>query len=320
MHGPLDQARTAGATARTMPAGSANAASRRNALSVDVEEYFQVSAFERHVTSADWDRWPSRVALSTGKLLDLFADAGVKATFFTLGWVAERHPALIRRMVAEGHELGCHGYCHVRITAQTPAEFRADLARSKALLEDAGGIAVQGYRAASFSITRANLWAFAEIEAAGFRYSSSVYPVHHDLYGIPDAPRRPFRPIGTTALVEIPVSTLRVGGHNLPAGGGGYFRLLPYGLSRALVRRINQREGRAANMYFHPWEFDPEQPRPPGLGLKTRFRHYLNQGRTLSRMRALVRDFAWGPFRDIYADALAGRDLITTGSDLVAGS
>jgi polysaccharide deacetylase family protein (PEP-CTERM system associated) len=143
--------------------------------------------------------------------------------------------------------------------------------------------------------------------------------VHHDLYGIPDAPRRPFRPVGTETLVEIPVSTLRLGRHNLPAGGGGYFRLLPYALSRALVRRINEHEGFAANMYFHPWEFDPEQPRPPGLGLKTRVRHYLNQGRTLTRMRALVSDFAWGPFREVYADALAGRDLIISGSDLVAG-
>lgn len=289
-----------------------------NALSVDVEEYFQVSAFERHVPSADWDGWPSRVDISTAKLLDLFAEQGVKATFFTLGWVAERHPSLIRRMIADGHELGCHGYCHTRITTQTPAAFRADLAHSKALLEEAGGVLVSGYRAATFSITRANLWAFAEIESAGFAYSSSVYPVYHDLYGIPDAPRQPFRPIGTTRLVEIPVSTLLLGRRNIPAGGGGFFRLLPYAVSRSLVRRINAVEGSPANMYFHPWEFDPEQPRPPGLSLKTRVRHYLNQGRALARLRMLVQDFAWGPFREVYAEALAGRGLRDEGSDLIA--
>lgn len=284
-----------------------------NALSVDVEEYFQVSAFEANIAVSDWSAWPSRVEFATGRLLEVFAETGVHATFFTLGWVAERSPALLRRMVAEGHEVACHGYQHTRITTQTPDALRADLARSKALLEDAAGVAVDGYRAASFSIDRSNLWAFAEIEAAGFAYSSSIYPVHHDLYGIPDAPRRPFRPPGTSRLIEIPVTTVRLGGRNLPAGGGGYFRLLPYFVSRAMLRHVNLREGLAANMYFHPWEFDPEQPRPAGLPLKTRFRHYLNQGRALTRMRRLVRDFAWAPFREVYANAIAGHGVADSG-------
>lgn len=277
-----------------------------NALSVDVEEYFQVSAFEKHIDSKDWSNWPSRVCFQTERLLDLFADCDARATFFTLGWVAERHPALIERMVRDGHEVGCHGYCHIRITNQTREEFRTDIARSKALLEDAAGVPIQGYRAASFSVTRDNLWAFDEIEAAGFSYSSSIYPVHHDLYGIPDAPRVPFAVGSAKRIVEIPVSTMRIGGHNLPAGGGGYFRLLPYGVSRAMIRRINDREGMTANMYFHPWEFDPEQPRPPGLSAKTRFRHYLNQGRALDRMRRLLRDFRWRSFGEVYATAIGG--------------
>ncbi|MEQ8230368.1 MAG: DUF3473 domain-containing protein [Gammaproteobacteria bacterium] len=289
-----------------------------NALSVDVEEYFQVSAFEAHISRSEWDNWPSRVTWATERLLDVFGEAGARATFFTLGWVAERHPALIARMVREGHEVGCHGYEHIRITTQTREAFRVDLARSKRLLEDAAGVAVRGYRAATFSITRDNLWAFEEIEQAGFEYSSSVYPVHHDLYGIPDAPRRPFRPVGTARMVEIPVSTLAFGALNLPVAGGGYFRLLPYAVSKALVRRVHKREGMPVNMYFHPWEFDPEQPRPSGLTFKTRLRHYINQGRTLTRMRALVRDFRWDCFANVYADAIAGQGLADAGSDLVA--
>ncbi|MGE3849438.1 MAG: XrtA system polysaccharide deacetylase [Gammaproteobacteria bacterium] len=291
-----------------------------NALSIDVEEYFQVSAFEASIARDAWERWPSRVEFATGRLLDLFAERGVHATFFTLGWVAERHPALIRRMVAEGHEVACHGYQHIRATTQSRAAFRADITLSKRLLEEAGGVEVRGYRAASFSIDRSNLWAFDELAAAGFAYSSSVYPVRHDLYGIPDAPRTPFRPLAGAPLVEIPVSTARFGTHNLPAGGGGYFRLLPYVLSRALVRRVNRAEARAANMYFHPWEFDPEQPRPTGVPAKSRFRHYLNQGRALARMRRLLEDFRWGPFRDVYARAIAGLEPEIQHRDLSASS
>lgn len=279
----------------------------KNALSVDVEEYFQVSAFETVIGRDGWEAWPSRVALATDRLLELFARRGASATFFMLGWVAEREPALVRRIVEAGHELACHGYDHTRITTQTQAEFRGDLARSKGLLEDIAGAPVHGYRAASFSIDRTNLWAFEEIEAAGFSYSSSVYPVRHDLYGIPDAPREPFRPPGTTRLTEIPVTTVRIGNVNLPAGGGGYFRLFPYALSRLLIRRVNEAESRPANMYFHPWEFDPDQPRPSGVPLKARFRHYLNQTRALDRMDALLSDFGWDTFAEVYGGVTAGR-------------
>jgi polysaccharide deacetylase family protein (PEP-CTERM system associated) len=285
-----------------------------NALSVDVEEYFQVSAFESRIDRSQWEDWPSRVEDATGILLDLFREAGVKATFFTLGWIAERHPRLLRRMVAEGHEVACHGYQHTRVTMQSRAEFRSDLERSRAILADVTGIAPCGYRAASFSIDQRNLWAFEEIAAAGFTYSSSIYPVHHDLYGMPDAPRAPFRPAQAPGLTEIPVTTVRCGKRNFPAGGGGYFRLFPYALSRAMIRHVNRHERRAANMYFHPWEFDPAQPRPAGLSLKTRFRHYLNQDRALGRMQRLLSDFRWAPFRQVYADAIAGSDTGSTSS------
>jgi polysaccharide deacetylase family protein (PEP-CTERM system associated) len=275
-----------------------------NALSIDVEEYFQVSAFESVIDKRDWSNWPSRVESSTQRLLDLFAAHGVHATFFTLGWVAERFPALVRRIVDEGHELACHGYDHVRLTNHTPQSLREELLHSKALLEDASGVAMRGFRAASFSIDKSNLWAFAEIEAAGFAYSSSVYPVHHDLYGIPDAQRVPFPAPGTGHLVEIPVATARYMGRNLPAGGGGYFRLFPYWLSAHLLRTVHRQEVARANMYFHPWEFDPGQPRPAGISPRTRFRHYLNQGRALNRLERLLGDFRWAPFADVYADCI----------------
>lgn len=277
-----------------------------NAMSIDVEEYFQVSAFEHAVGREDWNSWPSRVEQQIDALLDVFARNDARATFFTLGWIAERFPHMVRRIRAAGHEIGCHGYQHTRITTQTPDEFRDDLRLSKGILEEVVGEAVRGYRAASFSINTDNFWAFAEIEQAGFEYSSSVYPVRHDLYGIPDAPRSPFRPPGTARLVEIPVTTARFGDHNVPAGGGGYFRLFPYCVSRALLRRVIDREGLRANMYFHPWEFDPEQPRPQRLPAKVRFRHYLNQGRALNRLDRLLDDFSWGPFCEVYAEDIVG--------------
>ena len=289
-----------------------------NALSIDVEEYFQVSAFEAVISPGQWDAWPSRVETATGALLDLFAAAGVRTTFFTLGWIAERHPQLLRRMCDDGHEIGCHGYNHTRATTQTRAQFRADLVRSKGLLEDATGAAIIGYRAASFSIDGSNLWAFPEIEAAGFSYSSSIYPVRHDLYGAPHAPRVPFRPPDTTVLTEIPISTIRVGQRNWPAGGGGFFRLLPYVVSRGLIRRVNESERVAANMYFHPWEFDPQQPRPPGVRLKSRIRHYLNQDRASARLECLLRDFAWAPFRAVYSEVLGGQCALLVGSEAFA--
>ncbi len=297
-----------------------NAQSMLNAMSVDVEEYFQVSAFEQVISSTQWESWPSRVEFASENLLDVFADAGVHITFFTLGWIAERHPQLLRRMVAEGHEVACHGYNHTRATTQTRDEFRADVLRSKGVLEDVIGMPVYGYRAASFSIDHSNLWAFPELEAAGFTYSSSIYPVRHDLYGAPHAPRTPFCPPGTTRLTEIPVSTVRVGGRNWPAGGGGFFRLLPYVVSRGLIRSVNVNDRAAANMYFHPWEFDPQQPRPSGIRLKTRVRHYLNQERALTRMARLLADFSWAPFREVYRDVVGGRCALQVGSDSFARS
>ena len=274
----------------------------RNAMTVDVEDYFQVSAFEGHIDRAQWDTLPCRVEVNTDRILALFAMAGVKATFFTLGWVAERYPALIRRIVDGGHELASHGYSHVRVTQQQPAEFRADVEKTKKLLEDIGGVAVKGYRAPSYSIGAGNLWALDELAEAGYRYSSSIYPVRHDLYGMPEAPRFAFRPRGEAGILEVPITTLRLGSRNLPCGGGGFFRLYPYAVSRWALRHVNQSEGQSGMFYFHPWEIDVGQPRQAGLGMKTRFRHYLNLGRMESRLRALLDDFNWDRMDRIFLD------------------
>lgn len=262
-----------------------------NALTIDVEDYFQVSAFDRHIDRAAWDRMPCRVERNVEQLLALLAEHRAHATFFTLGWVAQRYPALVRRIVDQGHELASHGYGHRRASDLDHAAFSDDIRSAKALLEDIGGTAVLGYRAPSFSIGKSNLWAFECIAAAGYRYSSSVYPVRHDHYGMPDAPRFPYRVCD--GLTEIPVTTARVFGRNLPAGGGGYFRLAPYHVSRWAIARVNRREHRPAIFYFHPWEIDPEQPRVAGVGAKTRFRHYLNLHRTQARLRRLLTDFRW---------------------------
>lgn len=274
-----------------------------NAMTVDVEDYFQVSAFEPYIAREQWDQLPHRVERNTQRILDLFAEQGVKATFFTLGWVAERYPALVRRIVDDGHELASHGYAHVRATQQTPAEFRADVTLTKALLENLGGVAVLGYRAASYSIGASNLWALTELQEAGYRYSSSIYPVHHDLYGMPEAPRFAFQPAQAPALLEIPVTTVVVMGKTLPCGGGGWFRLWPYALSRRALQRVNQHDGQSGLFYFHPWEIDPDQPRQAGISLKTRFRHYLNLQRMEGRLRALLRDFRWDRMDRVFLPA-----------------
>ncbi len=271
-------------------------------MTVDVEDYFQVSAFEGHIDRAQWDTLPCRVEGNTDRILALFETAGVKATFFTLGWVAERYPALIRRIVDGGHELASHGYSHVRVTQQQPTEFRADVEKTKKLLEDLSGVEVKGYRAASYSIGADNLWALDELAEAGYRYSSSIYPVRHDLYGMPEAPRFAFRPRGEAGILEVPITTLRLGSRNLPCGGGGFFRLYPYAVSRWALRHVNQSEGQSGMFYFHPWEIDTEQPRQAGLGMKTRFRHYLNLGRMESRLRALLDDFDWDRMDRIFLD------------------
>ena len=237
-----------------------------NALTIDVEDYFMVSAFSAHVPRADWDRLPCRVEDNVDRILALLAEHDVHATFFTLGWVAERYPALVRRIIEGGHELASHGYEHHRATDQGYGEFLADIRLAKAVLEDIAGQPVRGYRAPSFSVGPDNDWAFDCIATAGYRYSSSVYPIRHDHYGVPDGPR--FAHEVREGLLEVPVATVRVLQSNWPAGGGGYFRLLPYRVSRWSLRRVNAVDGRPAMFYFHPWELDPGQPRVAGPGAK----------------------------------------------------
>lgn len=262
-----------------------------NALTIDVEDYFQVSALAPHIARGTWDSIPCRVERNLDRLLDLLEQKKSRATFFTLGWIAERYPHLIRRFVAGGHEVASHGYGHLRANEQTRDEFREDIHRAKVILEDLGGVAVHGYRAPSFSIDERNLWAFDVLVDAGYRYSSSVYPVHHDHYGMPNSPRFPYQV--REGFVEVPVTTTQFLGRNLPAGGGGYFRLAPYGLSRWAIERVNRVDGKPAIFYMHPWEIDPEQPRVPGVSLKTRFRHYINLARTEGRLARLLTDFRW---------------------------
>ncbi|GAB3289866.1 DUF3473 domain-containing protein [Parahaliea aestuarii] len=268
-------------------------------MTVDVEDYFQVSAFESAVSRSDWDDMPGRVEANVDRILSLFDGAGVKATFFTLGCVASRHPDMVRRIVAQGHELASHGWSHVRVTQQDRSEFGEDIRRTRATLEDIGGCAVQGYRAASYSIGAANLWALDELADAGYRYSSSIVPIHHDLYGMPEAPRFPFAAAGGR-LLEIPVSTVTIARRNFNCGGGGWFRLYPYLLSRWCLRRINDVEGESGNFYFHPWEIDPGQPRIEGASARARFRHYLNLQRMESRLQRLLRDFSWDRVDRVY--------------------
>jgi polysaccharide deacetylase family protein (PEP-CTERM system associated) len=263
-----------------------------NAMSVDVEDYFQVQAFADKISRADWDGLPCRVERNVDRLLALFADAGVKSTFFTLGWIAERYPSLIRRMVAEGHELASHGWDHTRADSQDQATFRADIRKTKQRLEDIGGAPVTGYRAATFSIGSKNPWAFGILNEEGYRYSSSLYPIKHDLYGDTGASRTPFHPDGLP-LIEVPMTTVRWFGNNFPCSGGGYFRLLPYTVSRFNMRRVNSHDRQSCVFYFHPWEIDPDQPPQQGISLKTRFRHYTNLGRMEGRLKRLLADFAW---------------------------
>lgn len=274
-----------------------------NALTVDVEDYFQVSALAPHIARSDWERMPCRVERNVERILELLSDAGAQATFFTLGWIAERYPGLVRAIAAAGHEVASHGYAHRRATEQSRDDFCRDIRRAKAILEDLAGVEVKGYRAPSFSIGKANPWAFDCIVEAGYRYSSSVYPVRHDHYGVPDAPRFAYRP--HEALLEIPISTARLAARNVPAGGGGYFRLFPYALSRSLIRKVNEQDRQAAVFYFHPWELDPGQPRVEGTSLKTRFRHYLNLHRAEARLRKLLLDFKWGRMDHIFLEGMS---------------
>jgi polysaccharide deacetylase family protein (PEP-CTERM system associated) len=271
-----------------------------NALTIDVEDYFQVSAFAPYIRRDDWATRECRVERNVGRILAMLAARDTKATFFTLGWIAERYPQLVRDIVAQGHELASHGYGHERASDLSEAAFMADVDRAKKLLEDIAGTAVKGYRAPSFSIGTGNLWAFDVLARAGYSYSSSIYPIAHDHYGMPDSPRFAYRL--SAGILEIPVTTLRVGRRNLPSSGGGYFRLLPYALSRWMIRRVNRQDGESAIFYFHPWEIDPGQPRVAGIDAKTRFRHYVNIPRMENRLDTLLGDFRWGRMDDIFLD------------------
>ena len=270
-----------------------------NALTVDVEDYFQVSAFAPHIDRNRWERMECRVERNVDRLLAVFDERKARATFFTLGWIAERYPAMVREIVGRGHELASHGTAHHRASDQSPAEFRGDIEGARKKLEDIGGVLVRGYRAPSFSIGHGNLWAFDCLAEAGYAYSSSVYPVRHDHYGMPDAPRFAHRL--ANGLLELPITTTRVMSRNLPAGGGGFFRLLPYRASRWAIERVNRIDRQPAIFYFHPWEIDPQQPRIKGASAKARFRHYLNLGRTESRLKRLLADFRWERIDRVFA-------------------
>jgi polysaccharide deacetylase family protein (PEP-CTERM system associated) len=274
-----------------------------NALTIDVEDYFQVSAFAPHIPRADWDTLPCRLERNIDLILGFLGEADVKATFFTLGWVAERYPHLIRRIVADGHEVASHGYAHYRATEQSQERFLTDIQLAKAILEDISGEEVRGYRAPSFSIGASNAWAFDAIAQAGYRYSSSVYPIRHDHYGAPDFPR--FAHEIASGLLELPVTTVRLLRVNWPAGGGGYFRLMPYRLARWSLRRVNRQDRQPAIFYFHPWELDPDQPRVPGTNAKTRFRHYVNLRRMEKRIRQLLSDFRWDRMDQVFLEGRA---------------
>jgi polysaccharide deacetylase family protein (PEP-CTERM system associated) len=280
-----------------------------NAMTVDVEDYFQVAAFKNHIPFKQWADWPCRVEANTDLILALFAAHGIHGTFFVLGWVAERYPELVRRIVREGHEVASHGMNHVQIFHQSPQEFFADITASKKLLEDVSGQAVIGYRASTYSIGSETMWALDLLKEAGYAYSSSIYPVHHDLYGMPDAPRFAFYPRqgrvdGQRGILEIPITTLELFKQRIPCGGGGYFRFFPLSFSRWAWHRVNTVDGQPGVFYCHPWEFDPEQPRVAGLNLKTRFRHYLNLSRMERRLAGMLSAFAWDRMDRVYGDFL----------------
>ncbi|MEO1037407.1 MAG: XrtA system polysaccharide deacetylase [Pseudomonadota bacterium] len=272
-----------------------------NALTCDVEDYFQVSAFEHLVPKSAWHEWPCRVEQNMDRILEIYAEHGAKGTFFTLGWIAEHYPNVVRKIAAEGHEVASHGYQHERVWNQEAESFRDDIDRTRKLLQDLSGQRVVGFRAASWSLDQRTPWAHAVMAECGYTYSSSIYPISHDHYGLPDAPLQPFIE-KTSGLLEVPASTSRLAGRNLPSAGGGYFRLFPLPLSRWLINRVRRRNGVPAVFYFHPWEIDPDQPRMAGITLKTRFRHYVNLGRFESRLRRLLQQGRWERMDRIYLE------------------
>lgn len=270
-----------------------------NAMSVDVEDYFQVSAFEEHVGRSKWDTMPNRISRNVDRILQLFDDADTKATFFILGWVAEKLPNVVSQISAEGHEIASHSFEHARVWTQTPDQFREDVSKTRKILEDVSGVPVIGYRAPSFSIVESALWAYDVLQESGYRYSSSIYPISHDHYGLPAAPRYPFR-FREGGLLEIPLTTIAAAGRNWPCAGGGYFRLLPLAYSRWALTRVNNAENMPAVFYFHPWELDPGQPRVSGVPIKTRFRHYVNLAAFEKRLIRILGDFRWGRMDRIF--------------------
>lgn len=274
----------------------------QNAFSIDVEDYFHVEALSSAIERSQWDSLDYRAEANTRRMLGILAEEGVRATFFVLGWVAKRSPQLVRDIHAAGHEIACHGLTHRTVYTQTPEVFRAETSEAKQRLEDATGAAVRGYRAATYSITSRSLWALDILEQLGFGYDSSIFPIRHDLYGIPGSPRFAYR-VASGSLLEVPITTVEYFGQRLPAGGGGYFRLLPYALFRAAVRRVNARDRQAAVFYCHPWEIDPGQPRVAGVSAKSKFRHYTNLDRMESRLRRLLRDFRWGRMDEVFGVA-----------------
>jgi polysaccharide deacetylase family protein (PEP-CTERM system associated) len=275
-----------------------------NAMTVDVEDYFQVAAFDNIIAPSDWDQYEIRVEKTTNQLLDLFAAKNVKATFFVLGWVAERCPDVVRRIVNEGHELASHGYGHQKATRMTSDDFFADVQKAKNILEDIGGVEVRGYRAPSFSIMEDNVWAFDELKKAGYQYSSSTYAIKHDHYGTPNWPNQPHK--FENGLWEFPQATVDVLGKRMPAGGGGFFRLQPYLMSKAMINRFHKQQNHPYIFYFHPWEIDPEQPTIPGAALKSKMRHYVNLSRMYSKVSALSGDFAWDTIYNTHEKYLSG--------------
>jgi polysaccharide deacetylase family protein (PEP-CTERM system associated) len=295
-----------------MPAGNASG-SVTNAMTVDVEDYFHVSAFRSVVPPARWTEYESRVSRNTDRLLGLFEEAAIRATFFVLGWVAEQCPPLVRRIAAAGHEIGSHGYGHRLIYEQTPKEFRSDVRRAKSVLETQAGRTVQGFRAPSYSVTRRSLWALDVLIEEGHTYDASVFPIRHDRYGLPTSPRHPYR-IERAAgpLIEAPASTVKCGPLNLPIAGGGYFRIFPYGWTRWGIARLNRAERRPAIFYVHPWELDPHQPRI-AAGRLSRFRHYRNLADTEPRLRRLVREFPFAPLGTVL-ESLAPLGAVRPGS------
>jgi polysaccharide deacetylase family protein (PEP-CTERM system associated) len=277
-----------------------------NALTVDVEDYFHVTAFTNDVDRAHWGSLESRVERNTARLLELFARHKARATFFVLGWVAERYPHIVRDLQAAGHEIACHGLTHQLIYKQSPALFREETIRAKGLLEDQAGTAVIGYRAATYSIVRQSMWALDILEELGFLYDSSIFPVHHDLYGVPEAPRGQHR-VASGRLLEVPLTTVTVAGQRLPCAGGGYFRLLPYGVFRWALRRVNSLDAMPAVFYMHPWEIDPDQPRIASASWKSRFRHYVNLAATEQRLARLLADFRWDRMDQVFGLARTAR-------------